>query len=70
MLAWKKPVARIAVRYGAATLASWGVFGEDMAAQLADDPEAVRVAAIIVASVAAMATEAGYVMAKRWGGDT
>ena len=69
-MAWTKPAARIAVRYGAAALASWGVFGEDIAAQLADDPEAVRVAAIIVAGVAAMLTEAGYVMAKRWGGDT
>ena len=69
-MAWRKPVARIAVRYGAAALASWGVLGDATAVQLADDPEIVRIVALGLAAVAATATEGAYVAAKRWGGDT
>ena len=69
-MAWKKPVARIAVRYGAAALASWGILGDAMASELVDDPDVIQTAAIAIAGIAAFATETGYVIAKKFGGDT
>lgn len=60
------PIARIAIRYLAGALVSYGIIGAETGEYLAIDPDL----AMIVAGLMAAGVEGAYALAKRNGGAT
>jgi hypothetical protein len=63
-------VARIILRYAAATLVAYGVLTSDLGEMLGGDEDAAAAVEIALGAVLGMVTEGWYYVAKRYGWST
>ncbi|WP_273687314.1 hypothetical protein [Ketogulonicigenium vulgare] len=61
------PFVRIALRYIAGGLVSYGILTPEGATAFASDPQVIAQASIALGAATAALTEGFYALAKRWG---
>lgn len=61
------PWARIILRYGSGSMATWGLLSQEAARQIGNDPDVISIIATGLGIAVPAVTEGAYMLAKRKG---